>query len=163
MLARSRRIPVSLLVLGLVAGCTLICVFKVGISQKILLLTNDLFHNKSQRVYDDKCTLPQRHQIQSVPGDRVKLPRDMLPLDPHVQEKLKMLSGPSIQQDNLELVKFLQEEMIESPRPFVPKRSGLLYKTPQAEEVDKILKGKVSEAILINLRPTNVFDIMDQL
>ena len=67
----------------------------------------------------------------------------MLPLDQHVQDRFKELSGPLIKQDDPELVRFLREEMIDPPRPFVRKLSHLLYKTPQAEEVDRILKGKV--------------------
>ena len=83
----------------------------------------------------------------------------MRPLDQRVRDLFTELSGSSMDQDNPRLIQFLQEHMIDPPRPFVRKISHPLYKTPQAQEVDKILKGKVSMGytcqLEIDLNQTN--------
>ena len=55
------------------------------------------------------------------------------------------LTGPHIQADDPELLRVLRRHIIDPPSPNLIKMSYPLFKTPQAEAVEKLTKGKVSE------------------
>ena len=108
--------------------------------------------NKPARPSQDSGSL--RHSLhlgvynrsrQEAGGKRV--PLDMVPLDPRVKERFQKISSESIRQDDPDLIQFIRDEMLDPPRPFISKLSAVLYRTPQAEEVDWILKGKVTSQL----------------
>ncbi|ELT90566.1 hypothetical protein CAPTEDRAFT_209618 [Capitella teleta] len=99
----------------------------------------------------DGATLlaPEGGQVPEFDGHDDELPprihkhrvaRDMLPIDPKIIRRFQALSGRK--QDDPELISFIREEFIEDRRPFLPKLSHNVYKTPQADEVDKYFKAK---------------------
>ncbi|ELT95653.1 hypothetical protein CAPTEDRAFT_197327 [Capitella teleta] len=83
-------------------------------------------------------TVPQRE----VKGKGRRIPRDMLPLNPGMAERFASLTKDKREQDDPEVVQFIRDAIIEDRRPFLPKMSYNLYRTPQAAEVEKILKKK---------------------
>ncbi|ELU15318.1 hypothetical protein CAPTEDRAFT_214214, partial [Capitella teleta] len=70
------------------------------------------------------------------------VPRDMMPMDPRIAERFAALTRSKTEQDDPEVVQFIRDAIIEDRRPFLPKMSYNLYQTPQAVEVEKILKAK---------------------
>ena len=52
-------------------------------------------------------------------------------------------TGASVRPDDPELIEKIRNHFIDLPRPYVTKFSMPIVRTPQAKEVDKVLKGKV--------------------
>jgi hypothetical protein len=71
------------------------------------------------------------------------IPVDMQPQKPRIRQKFKSLVGRDRRQDDVDLIRFIREEIIDIRRPFLPKMSNALYRTPQAAQVDAIINKKV--------------------
>lgn len=66
----------------------------------------------------------------------------------YLDQYMVNLTGPKISHNDPKLLKVLRSHVIDPPSPWIPKMSYPLFKTPQAEAVDKILSNKVRYAIL---------------
>ena len=134
----ARRIPVSF-----IATCALVI---LGLGALVASLQRSFIQNIMVELRKSGFLLATREKSGSLAA--VELPRnhgrhvamDMVPRDPRLEERFRELSGPGRRQDDPELVQFIRDEIIEERRPFVPKMSHNLYRTPQAQEVDRIFK-----------------------
>ena len=136
-----RKDQITALLAGIILGVSITYLYIINVSTSNLNQAYFLTLRRKSGM-GNSCTC--HNAIASSNHDSsIRLPKDMMPRDSHIREKFEKLAGPNIPQDNPELIQFLKNDMIDPPRPFVSKISHPLYKTPQAEEVDKILKGKV--------------------
>ena len=72
-------------------------------------------------------------------GGRENILRDLTLLP-----EVRALSVPQTKWDDPALIKLLRQEVLDPPRPYLPKHSYPLFKTPQAQTVDDIFKWKAN-------------------
>ena len=60
---------------------------------------------------------------------------------------MRNLTGPDVNADNPQLLTVLRRHVIDPPSPYLVKMSYPLFKTPQAEAVSKLTKGKVNKRL----------------
>ena len=119
---------VGIFVLGVIAASVVI----LSMSAKIFCPTVGLRTEES-------TTLDEHERFLGGKCPNRRLPEDIVNVDPSVIQIIRQFESARMSADDTQLIQVIRDHFLHKPRPLMTKLSRNLFKTLQAEEVDKVL------------------------